>query len=576
MSQTLRSGSVGCIGHVSVSKCLLIWQASTRRCSHRASALVYRVSNPMSCALCGTAGAVSDFSPLPGQSDSIPKHLITSNVPPLDSQIPVFRQLLVDSQASVGVLNARIDALQAALARLVRERDNLVLKGKGCKEVLAPVRRIPPELVFEIFSRVRCTRIINPQTAERVEQPPWMLSHICKSWRQTAIGSPSLWRSIRIIHGLGKNSYRTGFPIAMIQTQLSRTGSLPLHIHYEWREHGSWQPGEEGPMWDLLRRESNRWESLHIHCSTWELAERLEPFLQPAKRRLDGLATVEFIVDSDYVVNSRQWDLFSSAPRLSTVFLTSKTHNDCSPNFIIPWSQITHYRGSYYTAKQLDILRSCTHLVECSLRFFNQSGARTDVPVVLPHLLRLHVTSSEIPTYITAPSLQELLIENTSLTLTPFLERSSCHLLTLILTNLLSIDGLIPLLTLCSSLEHLTFILDAHSKVTIGSLSTLFKALALQPSSTQTIDGICPGLTSLTFGWWSLRGCSWKDTFFAMIRSRAQRLRVVRVLSLKVGGNDFAEELRKQIGYLNRKGSPFDAKQLSGDDAQGFLEGLYL
>ncbi|KAJ7625767.1 hypothetical protein FB45DRAFT_1060397 [Roridomyces roridus] len=522
----------------------------------------------MSCALCGTAGAIGDFPLLLGQCSSIPKHLLTTNVPPLDSQIPVLQQILSDSQASVGVLNARIADLRAALTRLVRERDDLVVTGMKCKEALAPVRRIPPELVIEILSRICCTRMIKDgERGERVKQPPWRLTHICKSWRQTAIGSPLLWRSFTIVHGLGQNFHRPPFSAAMIQAQLSRTGRVPLHIHYQWRDHGHYrQFGEEAWIWNLLLPHSNRWQTLYIRCSSWELALRLDAFLQPIKDRLSRLIKVEFIVDADHRVWNR-WDLFSAAPRLSSVLLTSSTHSQYSPDVVVPWSQITRYRGCYSTAEQLKILRSCTHLVECSIRFIKSSRARDDTPVVLPLLLRLHVASSEVLTHITAPILEELLIQDVAPTLTPFLERSSCHLSTLILTNLLSIDDLIPFLAVCSTLEHFTFILDAHSKVTVGSMSTLFKALALQTPPTQTND-ICPGLTSLTFGWWSLRGSSWKDAFFAMIRSRVHRLRVIRILSLRVGGNDFADALRQQIGQLNRTGSPFDAKQLNGRKAQ--------
>ncbi|KAJ7625768.1 hypothetical protein FB45DRAFT_1060398 [Roridomyces roridus] len=510
----------------------------------------------MSCALCGTAGAIGDFSTIPGQSGSIPKHLITSNVPPLDSQIPVFRRLLAESQDNFGVLNARIDALQAALTRLVRERDDLVMR---CKEVLAPVRRIPAELVIEIFSRVRCTRII--KDGEDVVE---------------ADGHRLPFTMVLLQDHSLTNTSRPYFPPAMIQTQLSRTGSVPLHIHYDWRDEHSGQFGEEAFIWNILLPHSDRWQALHIRCASWDHVGRLDILLKPVKRRLAGLTKVEFIVNAHYW-NSipRQWDLFSAAPRLSTVLLTASTYNEDSPNAVIPWSQITRYRGCYGAARQLDILRSCTHLVECSVVFNLALRTPNDIPLVLPHLLRLHVYSGDILTYITAPVLEELLIKDIAPTLAPFLERSCCRLTTLILRSLLSIDDLIPLLTLCPSLEHFTFILsEAYAKIPVGSLSTLFNALALQRSPAQTSDIICPGLTSLTFGWWSLRGSSWKDAFFAMIRSRAQRLRVVRVLSLKVGGNDFAEELRtKTIMTTDEKDKDHPAGAVgvttAGDEGTG-------
>ncbi|KAJ7015779.1 hypothetical protein C8F04DRAFT_1171667 [Mycena alexandri] len=79
---------------------------------------------------------------------------------------------------------------------LAAERDELERKVSDLQVELAPHRRLPPELLAEIF--LFCT-------AETVSLPPstdetlLILTQICHSWRELALRSPELWGNIAVV-----------------------------------------------------------------------------------------------------------------------------------------------------------------------------------------------------------------------------------------------------------------------------------------------------------------------------------------------------------------------------------------
>ncbi|KAG7453256.1 uncharacterized protein BT62DRAFT_878843, partial [Guyanagaster necrorhizus] len=58
------------------------------------------------------------------------------------------------------------------------------------KRVLSPVRRLPPELLMEIFSWTRNSQSYH---VHRMKGSPWVVSHVCKTWRAAALSCPELW-----------------------------------------------------------------------------------------------------------------------------------------------------------------------------------------------------------------------------------------------------------------------------------------------------------------------------------------------------------------------------------------------
>ncbi|THU82468.1 hypothetical protein K435DRAFT_555622, partial [Dendrothele bispora CBS 962.96] len=63
-----------------------------------------------------------------------------------------------------------------------------------CRSLLAPIRKLPPEVLGRIF-RLVC---IENSAAAEIDCPAAHLSHVCAGWRDLARTTPSLWSHISI------------------------------------------------------------------------------------------------------------------------------------------------------------------------------------------------------------------------------------------------------------------------------------------------------------------------------------------------------------------------------------------
>ncbi|KAJ7460321.1 hypothetical protein FB451DRAFT_956486, partial [Mycena latifolia] len=86
---------------------------------------------------------------------------------------------------------AQIGRLQTTLAQLVRQRDEMAEDVRKHKAVLLSVRRVPPELLCTIFSMLLL--FSRRLAGSAMNQAPWHLGHVCRSWREAAVSDPSLW-----------------------------------------------------------------------------------------------------------------------------------------------------------------------------------------------------------------------------------------------------------------------------------------------------------------------------------------------------------------------------------------------
>ncbi|KAJ7112107.1 hypothetical protein C8R44DRAFT_985125 [Mycena epipterygia] len=310
-------------------------------------------------------------------------HLLISN-DPLDAQIPFIQQIITLTQLRVDALNARIDALtsSAIMDQLLLECDKAAELVVQCSGVLSPIRRVPPELICEIFSWTSpCTRNIGKNT---VAHPPWHLGHICRSWRDTALVYPPLWNSINILHST-RYPHENSFPLSMIETQLIRSANAPLLLDFDWRGQS-----DNTPLLTSLVLHCERWTSIRFSKHPSNLFHLLRP-VQGRLPQLQSLELVDTVTYMPTVEESDLPDIFSSAPNLREVCLTGPGFNEYSPDLTIPWTQITRYRGAYDSiGDQLDILESASNLIECGITCDDQETDDARI-ITLPHLRRLYV-----------------------------------------------------------------------------------------------------------------------------------------------------------------------------------------
>ncbi|KAJ7168012.1 hypothetical protein C8R46DRAFT_1094694 [Mycena filopes] len=119
-----------------------------------------------------------------------PQLLPSSAGPPTDSQATVLRAEIECTEAAISIADSHLRRLRSALEQLLRYREDLESAVATHRGVLSALRRLPNEILVEIFQYT----IIPSGSAFR--RAPWVMSHVSSHWRAVAIGSPMLWRYI--------------------------------------------------------------------------------------------------------------------------------------------------------------------------------------------------------------------------------------------------------------------------------------------------------------------------------------------------------------------------------------------
>ncbi|KAJ7622379.1 hypothetical protein FB45DRAFT_1006314 [Roridomyces roridus] len=480
-----------------------------------------------------------------------------------------------------------ISSLRVELAQIIVEGEALIPRVQQCKIVLAPVRRVPPELLCEIFQLA----------VSREAKAPWRLGHVCRSWREAALGCRPLWSLLKVSHGFDFPPV----PRAMLalETQILRTGNGLLDIDFQWGL--GVQDALQNGCWDLFLPLSHRWRTLRIHCHYSMYAKALLQRLKVVKNHLPQLERVEFLVSVTWSADPdmhEHWDIFSTAPRLREICLTDRLLSNPSLTLVVP-PQVTRYRGVLSDARQLDILQGSPELVECSLgvrpgdSFMGQGDRMAHSPL----LRRLHMKRCEILAHVIAPALLDLVVYKATPSLSRFLLRSSCQLTSLVITDGdYFADNLTPAVELCSGLERLVLAISPSTNSTIlgSNLSSLFNALCVSTST-----HICPTLTTFTFGWPVRPGggtqlkLPWTESLFRMLHSRCitksntgntdnrQPFRSVRLFNAYYGDGmwqdgDTVGALPPGMheGILQLEDEGMDIKYLTAAEGRALMDGL--
>jgi hypothetical protein len=409
-------------------------------------------------------------------------HLLDSNKVPLDSHIPAIRQSISDNHTRIKSLNSRIDALQTSLAQL-KDHDEAAGGVRKHTAVISAVLRVPPEILCEIFSlTLPWTRRIGDDT---VDCPPWHLAGTCTTWRNVSLAYPFLWCSIVITRP--SDIDLSIYPLSMIESQLLRSGDVPLQVTFD--SHNC-KNVDERRLWDALIAHSNHWNTLDLRCRSDY--RPLLSLLQGVRGNVSQLEKLVLSLAPPTQDLAEPTACFSIAPNLRKIILNDGPFQPHSPPLLIPWGQITHYRGVYHSDRQFEILLSASNLAECALFFTSTVHRRRDNRLAtLPHLKRLYVAPGNFLTCIAAPILHDLFSwGSTCAVLNDFVHRSSCPLTRLVLDRCTTSGSLVALLQSVPALQSLVVV---EPYLSSPELQTFCDALSGSAD-------LLPNLTDLAYG----------------------------------------------------------------------------
>ena len=128
---------------------------------------------------------------------------------------------LSDAEGDLSTLENEIARMESILHALRSQRAQDLSRIEFYREALAPHRKLPNEVLGEIF--VYATRIVTLPPKEYWREAPWNISHVCAKWRNIALSTPALWDYISVVHDVPNTIYH-GSNLSPVRNTLVHSG----------------------------------------------------------------------------------------------------------------------------------------------------------------------------------------------------------------------------------------------------------------------------------------------------------------------------------------------------------------
>ena len=259
--------------------------------------------------------------------------------------------------------------------------------------LIAPSRRLPPELWVEVFTRcskgAACSIVPSVDDSFDAKAGPLLLTHVCSWWRAIATSTPALWTTIRLVLAMPQAAHLSD----LVDMWIARSGTLPLKVavleagNDEFRFAVNWK-GHTALK--ILVGQSNRWAdaSLDIppYSITWQAFKSI-------RNNLSQLRSLSLDTTQRSMPNNLAVDVFKFAHQLTSLALTTYNSNILLKipllnltSFYIHWRGGISFRPLFFAMRSMPGLQKCVIL--CNLPF--------KVNVTLPDIALSNLTSLTI------------------------------------------------------------------------------------------------------------------------------------------------------------------------------------
>jgi len=352
--------------------------------------------------------------------------IVAQEIFPTASETAAIRDFAQETDAEIAWRELAIDRLLCEVAELRR-------RSEQHKGIIAPIRRVPPEIMAEIFLQLASIEeeegsdswneeklfekeyIVGPF----LHRAPLIFGEVSRTWRAIALSMPSLWSSI----SLECNNNKIAANISLCDMWLKRSGSLPLSIHfYRDRIFSSW--GEVvtqknvdhcEDLIEIVLPYANRWRFLDLEnlpVSFYDVLHDRLPHYLPMLETLS--VSHDSRAESWPTAQSTPWAI---APMLRHLYLDDIYAGNITigEHSTFPWSQLTHIDvGDCSTYDCLQILSHASTAIACRFVLRRWSSLQHP-PVSHSGLETLKIVADDnVPllwSYLTCPLLSTLRID---------------------------------------------------------------------------------------------------------------------------------------------------------------------
>ncbi|KAK0482345.1 hypothetical protein IW261DRAFT_1606246 [Armillaria novae-zelandiae] len=416
------------------------------------------------------------------------------------------------------LLTAEIVDLEQQLEEIQSCRCAVLKALKFRKSIYAPIRRLPRDILIEIFHFV-CDywwqywthSFSRPLDSLYISGPLWVLGRVCGVWRDTLHSSPASWaRKLVVQQPFSK------YAPEILQTYLEHTGKHPLNVKLVF----CIKDDDDGDILSLLVQSCQRWKNLDITAT-----KRHMRYLE-SDSQFSALQTLGMHIFGDY----NCFRMCLNAPRLWSASL----HATDGIHQIKLLPGITQFLGSITCPEDLRFLSQLPNLRRCRPTLVNLAVKEAPV-VTMSHLTHLYANVDALDV-LSTPLLDSLAVRlwaqgtlqgprsySPQESLTRFLHRSKCHLESLyVREEMFTLDTPTRIFALeaCSTISRLTLELQPKRE-TFGLVEAL------------TFPSVLPNLHHLVLVV-SLPSRDEWTTVLRMVRSRrdAGMLKLVEIQSV--------------------------------------------
>ncbi|KIM89641.1 hypothetical protein PILCRDRAFT_812464 [Piloderma croceum F 1598] len=378
------------------------------------------------------------------------QHRLNSNYAPLEDECHHIAQIVTDQDKRISQIDEEIHRLHRLLQPLLRDRGEVHAFREAHRQLLSPSRRIPPELWSEVF--VHCLPAGKFVKID-VQEAPMLLAQVSSLWRSIALSTPGLWNSIAVG---GANGVVLTSKSTLISTWLGRSGNLPLSIAIV--QMGLPVPQQEEDFVNAFIPFTPQIKDLTMFAPQ-SMIQRLI-----GNQDISGLTNLKIAITNDGD-GGQPLNISESAIRVRHLFIIH--YRSSLDIFHFPWAQLTEFDGESLPFNEcFNIFRQFHNLSRLHLR--SVSGEYDGV--IHPHVLMPNLVSLELNLLdtdigcmwnnLTLPRLQEanfsFFIEDSwqKLELFALLDRSSCSLCTLYISNNISEEDLVECVERIPSLRN--------------------------------------------------------------------------------------------------------------------------
>ncbi|KAJ6500515.1 hypothetical protein C8R45DRAFT_978028 [Mycena sanguinolenta] len=328
---------------------------------------------------------------------------------PTAAEAAVIRDFVLETNAEIAWRELLVNRLSCELAELRRRSERY-------KPLLSPIRRVPPEIMAEIFLQLTAIEAQSHHPSDNykdkkilpkvymvgpfLHRAPLIFGEISRRWRAIALSTPSLWNCVSLKCTRDGEALQNN--IFLCNSWLKRSGSLPLSIRFY---------GPDGYTVDsqkFINQCQDLFGILLPYAERWRLLD-LKDFPAPCYQVFRGLPSNSVPRLETLSISHTESANFALWTRLSMPKLLFLYFDSIGGDSILfrekgstsPWSRLTHIDvGDCSAYDCLQILGAALTAVAC--RFVvNRTSFSQHPPVFHTRLqtLRFEVCDDVVPTW---------------------------------------------------------------------------------------------------------------------------------------------------------------------------------